>query len=93
MQSMAATGPARSPLASWVGRTLAKSGIAGKFRHWCFLILFAFIGTFTYVSFVLASEPLSVSRMSLGFVYFVFLPAMFSTPAAGRAALSSTFLK
>jgi predicted MFS family arabinose efflux permease len=25
--------------------------------------------------------------MSLGFVYFVFLPAMFSTPAAGKAAL------
>jgi predicted MFS family arabinose efflux permease len=52
-----------------------------------FLILFAFIGTFTYVNFVLAGEPHSVSRMSLGFVYLVFLPAMFSTPAAGKAAL------
>jgi YNFM family putative membrane transporter len=52
-----------------------------------FLILFAFIGIFTYVNFVLSGEPLSLSRMSLGFVYFVFLPAMVSTPAAGRAAL------
>jgi predicted MFS family arabinose efflux permease len=39
------------------------------------------------VNFVLAGEPHSVSRMSLGFVYLVFLPAMFSTPAAGKAAL------
>jgi predicted MFS family arabinose efflux permease len=50
-----------------------------------FCILFAFIGTFTYVNFVLVSEPLSLGRMALGFVYFVFLPAVVTTPFAGRA--------
>ena len=50
-----------------------------------FLILFAFIGTFTYVNFVLVRPPLALGMMALGFVYFVFLPAMFTTPLAGRA--------
>lgn len=50
-----------------------------------FLILFAFIGTFTYVNFVLVREPLGLGMMALGFVYFVFLPAMLTTPLAGRA--------
>jgi MFS transporter, YNFM family, putative membrane transport protein len=50
-----------------------------------FCILFAFIGTFTYVNFVLVREPLSLGRMELGFVYFVFLPAIVSTPFAGQA--------
>ena len=49
-----------------------------------FLILFAFIGTFTYVNFVLVRAPLSLGPMSLGFVYFVFLPAIATTPLAGR---------
>jgi MFS transporter, YNFM family, putative membrane transport protein len=51
-----------------------------------FCILFAFIGTFTYVNFVLARPPLHVGMMQLGFIYFVFLPAIFTTPLAGRAA-------
>jgi predicted MFS family arabinose efflux permease len=51
-----------------------------------FCILFAFIGTFTYVNFVLVREPLSLGRMALGFVYFVFLPSVVTTPFAGRAA-------
>jgi predicted MFS family arabinose efflux permease len=51
-----------------------------------FCILFAFIGTFTYVNFVLVREPLSLGRMALGFVYFVFLPSIVTTPLAGRAA-------
>jgi MFS transporter, YNFM family, putative membrane transport protein len=50
-----------------------------------FCILFAFIGTFTFVNFVLVQPPLGVSGMTLGFVYFVFLPAMATTPLAGRA--------
>jgi predicted MFS family arabinose efflux permease len=49
-----------------------------------FLILFAFIGTFTYVNFVLAREPIALSAMGLGLVYFVFLPSLFTTPLAGR---------
>ena len=49
-----------------------------------FLILFVFIGTFTYVNFVLAREPFALAPMTLGFVYFVFAPAMITTPMAGR---------
>lgn len=51
-----------------------------------FFILFAFIGTFTYVNFVLAREPIALSAMALGFVYFVFLPSMLTTPLAGKIA-------
>lgn len=50
-----------------------------------FLILFAFIGTFTYVNFVLVAAPLAVAPMALGVVYFVFVPALVTTPLAGRA--------
>ena len=50
-----------------------------------FCILFAFIGTFTYVNFVLVRSPLMVGMMALGFVYFVFLPSIITTPLAGRA--------
>jgi predicted MFS family arabinose efflux permease len=85
MAPMASSGMARSPLASW-GEHLRNPALRASFGIG-FLILFAFIGTFTYVNFVLAGEPIALSRMSLGFVYFVFLPAMFSTPVAGRAAL------
>jgi predicted MFS family arabinose efflux permease len=51
-----------------------------------FCILFAFIGTFTYVNFVLVRAPLSLSPMALGFVYLVFLPSIVTTPFAGQAA-------
>lgn len=51
-----------------------------------FLILFVFIGTFTYVNFRLVAAPLSLSPMALGLVYFVFLPSMLTTPLAGRVA-------
>jgi YNFM family putative membrane transporter len=50
-----------------------------------FCILFAFIGTFTFVNFVLVRPPLSLSRMDLGFVYFVFLPSIGTTLLAGKA--------
>jgi len=50
-----------------------------------FCVLFAFIGTFTFVNFVLVQPPLGVGAMTLGFVYFVFVPAMATTPLAGRA--------
>ena len=52
-----------------------------------FCILFAFIGTFTYVNFVLVQQPFALGMMELGFVYFVFLPSVVSTPFAGRVAL------
>lgn len=50
-----------------------------------FCILFAFIGTFTYVNFVLTRSPLALGPMQLGFVYLVFLPSIFTTPLAGAA--------
>jgi len=51
-----------------------------------FCILFAFIGTFTYVNFVLVRAPLSLGMMGIGFVYFVFLPSIVTTPIAGSVA-------
>lgn len=50
-----------------------------------FCILFAFIGTFTYVNFVLVREPHALGMMTLGLVYFVFLPSVVTTPFAGAA--------
>ena len=71
-----------SPFATWVEH-LRNAPLRRGFAIG-FLILFAFIGTFTFVNFVLTREPLAVSPMALGFVYFVFLPAIFTTPVAGR---------
>ena len=50
-----------------------------------FCILFAFIGTFTYVNFVLVRPPLALGMMSIGFAYFVFLPSILTTLLAGKA--------
>ncbi|MGY3622780.1 MFS transporter [Bradyrhizobium sp. USDA 10063] len=50
-----------------------------------FCILFAFIGTFTFVNFVLVRPPLSLGRMDLGLVYLVFLPSIVTTLFAGTA--------
>jgi YNFM family putative membrane transporter len=50
-----------------------------------FCILFAFIGTFTFVNFALIRAPLFLSPMQLGFVYLVFLPSVLTTPLAGLA--------
>ena len=74
------------PQAAW-------STLLGHWRHASlrtsfaigFLILFAFIGVFTYVNFVLARAPIALSPMALGLVYLVFLPALVTTPLAGRA--------
>lgn len=63
-----------------VDRTLRAAFAVG------FCILFAFIGTFTYVNFVLVRAPFALDAMTLGFVYMVFVPSIVSTPLAGRAA-------
>ena len=72
-----------APMAAWLEhcsnpRLRADFGIG-------FCILFAFIGTFTYVNFVLTRPPLVVGMMELGFIYLVFLPSIITTPLAGRA--------
>jgi predicted MFS family arabinose efflux permease len=51
-----------------------------------FCILFAFIGAFTYVNFVLVRPPFELGMMRLGLVYLVFLPSLVTTLFAGRAA-------
>jgi MFS transporter, YNFM family, putative membrane transport protein len=71
------------PVSTWLAHLSDPRLRAGFGIGFC--ILFAFIGTFTYVNFVLIREPLAVSAMQLGFVYFVFLPSIFTTPLAGRA--------
>jgi MFS transporter, YNFM family, putative membrane transport protein len=83
VQPMHAMGEAASPLAAaithWRNPQLrAAFGIG-------FCILFAFIGTFTFVNFVLAREPLSLGMMNVGLVYFVFLPSIVTTLLAGEA--------
>jgi len=75
-------------------RKSAFARIAAHFQNRClvasfgigFCVLFAFLGTFTYVNFVLAAKPLSLGPMALGLVYFVFLPSMITTPLAGNVA-------
>jgi predicted MFS family arabinose efflux permease len=52
-----------------------------------FCILFAFIGTFTFVNFVLVRAPIGIGMMALGLVYFFFLPSIFTTPLGGKAVL------
>ena len=74
---------ARSPFAAWIAH-LRNPQLRAAFGIG-FCILFAFIGTFTYVNFVLVRPPLSVGPMQLGFVYFVFLPSVVTTLLAGRA--------
>ncbi|RXH15238.1 MFS transporter [Bradyrhizobium guangzhouense] len=77
--------------------TTAASPLAAMFAHWRnprlrsafgigFCILFAFIGTFTFVNFVLVRPPLSLGMMDLGLVYFVFLPSVVTTLLAGKIA-------
>jgi MFS transporter, YNFM family, putative membrane transport protein len=53
-----------------------------------FLILFGFIGVFTYVGFVLMGPPHALSMEALGLVFLVFLPSMVTTPMAGTAVRS-----
>ena len=74
---------AKSPFAAWVAH-FRNPPLRAAFGLG-FIVLFVFLGTFTYVNFVLARTPIALSPMSLGFVYFVFLPSVFTTPLAGRA--------
>lgn len=79
---MAPVAAGRSIVAAWRGH-LANARLRRCFAIG-FLVLFGFIGTFTYVNFVLAAAPFGLSAMALGLVYFVFLPSMATTPVAGR---------
>jgi predicted MFS family arabinose efflux permease len=74
----------KSPLAAWAAH-FRNPSLRAVFALG-FIILFVFLATFTYVNFVLAGAPISLSPMTLGLVYFVFLPSVFTTPLAGKAA-------
>jgi YNFM family putative membrane transporter len=83
-QPMHGGGVSGSPLAAMVAhwrnpRLRAAYGLG-------FCILFAFIGTFTFVNFVLVRPPLSLGMMDLGFVYFVFAPSVVTTLLAGAVS-------
>jgi MFS transporter, YNFM family, putative membrane transport protein len=82
VQPMHSTGPTQSPLSAmiehWHDPALRAAFGVG------FCILFAFIGTFTYVNFVLVRAPLSLGMMGVGLVYFVFLPSIVTTLLAGK---------
>jgi MFS transporter, YNFM family, putative membrane transport protein len=75
---------AAEPMSS-VGAILHRGDLLAAFGIG-FAILFGFIGTFTYVNFVLVAPPIGLAQMQLGFVYFVFVPSILLTPLAGRAA-------
>jgi len=53
-----------------------------------FCILFAFIGVFTFVNFVLARPPFTLGPMWLGVVCLVFAPSIVTTAAVGRVVAS-----
>ncbi|MBV8413117.1 MAG: MFS transporter, partial [Alphaproteobacteria bacterium] len=63
-----------SPWRSWLTQ-LANPALRAAFAIG-FLILFVFIGIYSYVNFVLVRAPFDVGMMMLGMVYFVFLPSI-----------------
>src|SRR5215211_4864458 len=83
VQPMHAMPAARSPFEAMVGHW-RNAKLRSAFAIG-FCILFAFIGTFTFVNFVLVRPPLSLGRMDLGLVYFVFAPSVVTTLFAGKA--------
>ncbi len=71
-----------SPLQAWrahIGRAELRAAFALGF-----VILFVFVGVFTYVNLHLV-ENLGVPPAALGLVYLVFAPALFTTPLASGA--------
>lgn len=82
---MRAPMPARSALSAWAEH-LRNPALRASFAIG-FCILCAFIGTFTYVNFVLVRAPFAIGPMTLGLVYLVFLPSIFTTLVAGAAVV------
>ena len=74
------TEPAGTRLAAHLGNPVLRHAFAIGF-----LILFAFIGTFSFINFKLVNPPLNVSMSGLGYPYAVFAPSILTTLAAGFA--------
>jgi predicted MFS family arabinose efflux permease len=79
---MIAAEPAMRAVSAWAAMLHERAALAAFGIGFC--ILFAFIGIFTYVNFVLARPPVALGMMQIGLVYFVFLPSILTTPLAGR---------
>ncbi|APX12182.1 MFS transporter [Tateyamaria omphalii] len=72
-----------SVIDAWMGhlrnaRLVAMVGIG-------FVLLFVFVATFTYANFVLAQAPFDLPQAMIGVVYFVFAPAILTTPLAAAS--------
>jgi predicted MFS family arabinose efflux permease len=80
--------PSRSLLASLsgVGAHLRNAPLLATYGIG-FTLLFAQVGTFTYVNFYLSAAPFHLSTHALSFIFFVFLIGMAVTPFSGRWAL------
>ena len=52
-----------------------------------FVLLFVFVATFTYANSILAAPPFDLPQTRIGLVYFVFVPAILTTPLAAAAVL------
>ncbi|WP_299772954.1 MFS transporter [uncultured Tateyamaria sp.] len=50
-----------------------------------FILLFVFVATFTYANFILAQAPFDLPQTMIGVVYFVFAPAILTTPLAAAS--------
>jgi MFS transporter, YNFM family, putative membrane transport protein len=83
--SMEAMEAQNRPASHVLATHLGNSGLRATFAIG-FCILFAFIGTFTCVNFVLVRPPIAIGMMTVGFVYFVFAPSFLTTPLAGKIA-------
>ncbi|MBI5263769.1 MAG: MFS transporter [Bradyrhizobium sp.] len=83
VRPMHASAPTQTPVAAMITHWRNEKLRAAYGLGFC--ILFAFIGTFTFVNFVLVRPPLSLGMMDLGLVYFVFLPSIVTTVLAGKA--------
>ncbi len=81
VQPMPTMQTAQSPFAAMIGHW--RNGALRAAFGIGFCILFAFIGVFTFVNFVLVRPPLSLGMMDVGLVYLVFLPAIVTTLLAG----------
>ena len=73
-----------SPLKAWAEHMRSAQLRAAFFIG--FLLLFVFVGVFTYVNLELVGPRLALDPVYLGLVYFVFLPSLFTTPVAGSVA-------
>jgi predicted MFS family arabinose efflux permease len=83
--AMEAEAALRRPASHVLAMHLLNSSLRATFAIG-FCILFAFIGIFTYVNFILVRPPIAISMMAVGFVYFVFAPSFLTTPLAGKMA-------